>query len=173
MKLITITGPSGAGKDLVARFIEELSGVKPLCSYTTRPMRDGEQNGREHYFVSECCVPREDMLAYTVYGGYEYWTITNQIKGVATYIIDEEGLLSLQKNHPEIETKKIYLDVSKDVRVARCISLERISRDDHRSLLPPETYDYIIRNEENCSMLRASVQRMLTSKEFTNFIFLQ
>ena len=173
MKLITITGPSGAGKDLLARFIEEFTGVKPLCSYTTRPMREGEQNGREHYFVSECCVPKEDMLAYTVYGGYEYWTTINQIDGVATYIIDEKGLLSLQKNHPEIKTKKIYIDVSKDVRVARGISLERISRDEHRALLPPETYDYIIRNEGDRSMLRDKVQGLLKSQDLFNFIFLQ
>lgn len=173
MKLITITGPSGAGKDLVARYIEEFSGIKPLCSYTTRPMRKGEQNGREHYFVSECCVPREEMLAYTVYGGYEYWTTINQIEGVATYIIDEEGLLSLLKNHPEIEIKKIYLSASKDTRLARGISQERILRDLHRKLLPPETYDYLIFNEEHRSALRAIVQRMLTSKDFTSFIFLQ
>ena len=173
MKLITITGPSGAGKDFVARFIEEYSGIKPLCSYTTRPMREGEQNGREHYFVSECCVPKEDMLAYTVYGGYEYWTTINQIEDVATYIIDEEGLLSLQKNHPEIETKKIYLDVSKDVRIARGISLERIARDDHRPTLPPETYDCIIRNEETGSMLRAVVQGLLKSQGLISFIFLR
>ena len=173
MKLITITGPSGAGKDLVASFIEEFSGIKPLCSYTTRPMRAGEQNGREHYFVSECCVPKEDMLAYTVYGGYEYWTTISQIEGVATYIIDEVGLLSLQKNHPEIEIKKLYLDVSKEVRVARGISLERISRDDHRALLPPETYDYIIRNEEHRSTLRAKVQGLLMSKDFASFILLR
>lgn len=172
MKLITITGPSGAGKDLVASFIEKISGIKPLCSYTTRPMREGEQNGREHYFVSECCVPKEDMLAYTVYGGYEYWTTINQIDGVATYIIDEEGLLSLQKNHPEIETKKIYLDVSKDVRVARGISLERIARDDHRHTLPPETYDYIIRNEENVTMLESSVFWMMVSQDFMYFLLL-
>lgn len=173
MKLITITGPSGAGKDLFARFIEELSGIKPLCSYTTRPMREGEQNGREHYFVGECCVPKEDMLAHTVYGGYAYWTTTDQIDGVATYVIDEEGLLSLQKNHPEIETKKIYLDVPTAVRFARGISLKRIIRDDRRLQLPPETYDYIIRNEGTVSMLRDVVQKMLTSEEFTSFIFLQ
>lgn len=173
MRLITITGPSGAGKDLVARFVEEFSGVKPLCSYTTRPMREGEKNGREHYFVSECCVPKEEMLAYTVYGGYEYWTTVNQIKDVATYIIDEEGIASLQKHHPEIETIKLYIDASKDVRIARGVSLERISRDEHRPTLHPETYDYIIRNEEHCSMLRAVLQGLLTNKEFTSFIFLR
>ena len=173
MKLITITGPSGAGKDFVARLIEEYAGIKPLCSYTTRPMREGEQNGREHYFVSECCVPKEDMLAYTVYGGYEYWTTINQIEDVATYIIDEEGLLSLQKNHPEIETKKIYIDVSKNVRIARGISLERIARDDHRPTLPPETYDCIIRNEETESMLRDVVQGLLKSRNLISFIFLR
>ena len=41
MKLITITGPSGAGKDTVARMLSEMGGYQVLCSYTTRPKREG------------------------------------------------------------------------------------------------------------------------------------
>lgn len=47
MKLITITGPSGAGKDTVARMLSDLGGYKVICSYTTRPKREGEIDGVE------------------------------------------------------------------------------------------------------------------------------
>lgn len=58
MQLITITGSSSAGKDTVARMLSEMTGIPVLCSYTTRQKRDGEMNGREHYFVKECNVPQ-------------------------------------------------------------------------------------------------------------------
>lgn len=41
MKLITITGPSGAGKDTIARIMSEMTDWPIICSYTTRPMREG------------------------------------------------------------------------------------------------------------------------------------
>ena len=71
MKLITITGPSGAGKDTVARMLSEMSSYKVLCSYTTRPKREGEIDGVEHHFVEKCDVPHDKRLAYTRGGGYE------------------------------------------------------------------------------------------------------
>lgn len=49
MNLITITGASGIGKDTVARILSEMTGFPVLCSYTTRPMREGEENGRVNY----------------------------------------------------------------------------------------------------------------------------
>lgn len=78
MKLITIIGPSGAGKDTVALMLSAILGYDVLCSYTTRPMREGEVDGKEHHFVKECNVPKSEMLAYTRYGNYEYWTEKKQ-----------------------------------------------------------------------------------------------
>lgn len=63
MKLITITGPSGAGKDTVARMLSDFVGYKVICSYTTRPKREGEIDGVEHHFVEKCDVPRDKMLS--------------------------------------------------------------------------------------------------------------
>lgn len=74
MKLITITGPSGAGKDTIARIMSEMTDWPVICSYTTRPKREGEIDGVEHHFVEKCDVQHDKMLAYTQYGGYESWT---------------------------------------------------------------------------------------------------
>lgn len=159
MRLITITGPSGAGKDTVARMLSDMTGWPVICSYTTRPMREGEQEGREHHFVKECNVPHSDMLAYTQYGGYEYWTTKNQIAGTAIYVIDEFGLCNLYSHCLDVPTIHLYVDVSEGVRRARGVSEERIARDKCRQLLPEEFYQYFIHNMNDKDRLRSKVQK--------------
>lgn len=147
MKIITITGPSGAGKDTVARMLSEMTGYKVLCSYTTRPRRNGEVDGREHWFVNECNVLPEFRLAYTQYGGYEYWTSIAQLSNMSIYVIDEKALKEMRRNFPHLKVVSIYVDASERVRLSRGVSEERIARDKGREQIPLEQYDFIFRNE--------------------------
>lgn len=70
--VICIVGESGSGKTTLSRIFDEL-GVKAICSYTTRRMREGEVNNIDHIFVSqdefnELKLNYEDpMVAYTNY----------------------------------------------------------------------------------------------------------
>ena len=160
MKLITITGPSGAGKDTVARMLSEMGGYKVICSYTTRPKREGEIDGWQHYFVEKCDVSHDKMLAYTQYGGYEYWTTIDQVTDKAIYVIDEDGLKALCKKFPDIELFKICVSARESTRLYRGVSQERIDRDKQRKLLPLAFYDAVIFNNDSLSALRDEVQRV-------------
>ena len=160
MKLITITGPSGAGKDTVARILSEMGGYQVLCSYTTRPKREGEIDGVEHHFVEKCDVPHDKMLAYTQYGGYEYWTTIDQVTDRNIYVIDEDGLKSLCKKFPNIDLFKICVSANISSRIHRGVSLERIDRDKQRELMPLSFYDAVIFNNGTLSELRDEVQRV-------------
>ena len=54
-KIFYIMGKSSSGKDSIYRQLEadqELV-LRRLVIYTTRPIRDGEENGREYFFVDE------------------------------------------------------------------------------------------------------------------------
>ena len=161
MKLITITGPSGAGKDTVARMLSEMGGYQVLCSYTTRPKREGEIDGVEHYFVETCNVPRDKMLAYTQYGGYEYWVTIDQAKNKSFYVIDEDGLKVLCKKFPDIDLFKICVSATESTRLYRGVSQERIDRDKHRKRLPLPFYNTIIFNNGSLIELRDEVLRVI------------
>ena len=169
MKLITITGPSGAGKDTVARMLSGMTDWPVLCSYTTRPIREGEQDGREHHFVKKCDVPKEKMLAYTKYGGYEYWTTVDQIGDIAIYVVDEAGLMDMQMYHPEIEVYSLYIRSSAASRLARGVKLSRIIRDVSRPMLGNSLrYGGYIRNghEKTMDKLRMEVAMYVCSLPF-------
>lgn len=155
MKIISVIGPAGAGKDTVARFLSIALGVKILCSFTTRPMREGEVNGREHYFVKECKTPRQDMLAYTEYGGYEYWTELAQVEDTAIYVIDEKGLLDICERFPDIELTNVYVAAKPETLKARGIAEERMQRDEYRVTMDINDFDYVITN--NSSLYRLMV----------------
>ena len=160
MKLITITGPSGAGKDTVARMLSEMTGYKVMCSYTTRPKREDEIDGVEHHFVEKCDVLHGKMLAYTQYGGYEYWTTIDQVTDKAIYVIDEDGLRALCENFPNIEPFKICVSAIEEIRLRRCVTTERMSRDKQRNLLPLAFYDAVILNNGSFVNLCDEVQRV-------------
>ncbi|MGO9433803.1 MAG: guanylate kinase [Terracidiphilus sp.] len=51
--LFIISAPSGSGKStLVSELRKQVSGVEFSISWTTRPPRGSEENGREYYFTS-------------------------------------------------------------------------------------------------------------------------
>ena len=52
-KILVISGFSAAGKDTIAKLINQNSGFNFVVSYSTRPMRPGESQGDPYYFISD------------------------------------------------------------------------------------------------------------------------
>ncbi|MEN9945621.1 MAG: hypothetical protein RLZZ293_7 [Pseudomonadota bacterium] len=84
-KIYVISAPSGAGKStLVNALCKQDTQVQLSISHTTRPIRTGEQNGVNYYFVSktefEQMLNDNEFLEYAmVYDNY-YGTNINTIK---------------------------------------------------------------------------------------------
>lgn len=77
--LFIISAPSGSGKTtLTNELLTLVPGLQFSISYTTRPPRGSEQNGREYFFVSreefEEMVRRGEFLEYACVFGYYYGT---------------------------------------------------------------------------------------------------
>jgi len=71
-----VSAPSGSGKStLVNELFKMVQGLDFSISYTTRPPRGSEQNGKEYFFVSkpefEAMIAADEFLEYAnVFGNY-------------------------------------------------------------------------------------------------------
>ena len=84
-KIICLLGKSCSGKDTIYKKLlaDESLDLLPLVTYTTRPMRTGEQEGREYHFTDEAGFNSlkeagkviEDRTYDTVYGLWRYFTV--------------------------------------------------------------------------------------------------
>ena len=50
-KIFYIMGKSSSGKDTIFKRLTQELNYKTIILYTTRPIRDGETNGKDYYFV--------------------------------------------------------------------------------------------------------------------------
>ncbi|KAG7018672.1 Guanylate kinase 2, chloroplastic/mitochondrial, partial [Cucurbita argyrosperma subsp. argyrosperma] len=75
--IIVISGPSGVGKDAVIKRLREVrEGLHFVVTATSRPIRPGEVDGKDYYFVSKeeflALIERNELLEYAlVYGDYK------------------------------------------------------------------------------------------------------
>lgn len=147
--IVCIVGPSGSGKTTLANIASKELNIPTLCSYTTRPKRENEINGIDHFFVSKEEMPTKDkMLAYTKFGYYEYWASIEQIPidKPIIYVIDEKGLLMLIEewgNKYEIVSMLIKRDKK---LLIETVGEERVKRDHSRVKIDEDSYDAVISN---------------------------
>ena len=83
--LIVVSSPSGGGKGtLIDRVLKTLRGVSYSVSYTTRAPREGEQHGREYFFVStdafEEMIRCGEFLEWANVYGHLYGTNRAQVE---------------------------------------------------------------------------------------------
>lgn len=128
--IFCILGESGSGKDTLVEYtLKEFKlNLKPVLSYTDRPMRDGEQNGKEHIFLSKDEMTeflnsnKKDIAAYTQIGetGYRYCAMTSVIDRSDIYIIDPNGLKEFkERTGDRYNIVSIYIDCPLEERRKR------------------------------------------------------
>src|ERR1035438_10329770 len=77
--IFVLSSPSGAGKTTLSRLlIERMPGLKMSVSATTRPMRPGEVDGRDYFFVDktrfEQMVKQGELLEWATVFDNRYGT---------------------------------------------------------------------------------------------------
>ena len=136
-KIYVIIGKSSTGKDTVFKKLMENKKIKTVTIYTTRPMRDGECNGREYFFTDEEHLKEfekqgkiiELRIYNTVYGEWKYFTLDD---GQIDLSKDERylviGTLEAYNKFKEYYGKEavvpIYIEVDDRTRIHRAIERE-------------------------------------------------
>ena len=111
-RLFVITAPSGAGKSsLIQAILKDDPSLRLSTSYTTRPPRPGEQNGREYHFVVEreflAMRDRGEFLESAEVHGNRYGTAKRVIgealeRGHDLLLeIDWQGAQQVRRLHPD------------------------------------------------------------------------
>ena len=73
-KIIIVVAPSGTGKStLIKRIEEEFPSLKWSVSYTTRPKREGELDGKDYFFIS-----KEDFLEKKSESDFIEWAVVHE-----------------------------------------------------------------------------------------------
>lgn len=131
--IIALVGKAGSGKDTIASI---LSKNRPewnmIVSCTTRPMREGEQEGvNYHYLTNEefaAKVLNGDMLEVTYFNNWHYGTAKTSLKdGVNIGVFNPEGFDCLRETQlydNEITVVGFYVDVEDKLRMIRQLNRE-------------------------------------------------
>lgn len=110
--LLVVSAPSGAGKTSICRDVMKMfPEIIYSVSYTTRPPRDGEVDGRDYRFISDeefrTGISKGDFIEWNEVYGYLYGTSGPDIKELLEQNkdiildLDAKGAVNLKKIFPE------------------------------------------------------------------------
>lgn len=137
-KIYYVMGKSSSGKDTIyKKLMEAHPQFRTIVPYTTRPIREGECDGVEYFFVDEERL-REMQEAGQVIEVRSYDTKC----GIWTYFTADDGQISLEthdylvigtlvsyqalrKYFGEEKMVPVYIEVEDGLRLARAVERER------------------------------------------------
>ena len=135
-RIFYIMGKSSSGKDTIYNRIRSEEKLLPVVLYTTRPMRENEENGREYHFVDRACFVKmksegkviEERIYNTIHGEWVYFTSKDSIdieKGNCIGIGTLESYVKIKEHFGEAVVP-IYIEVEDGLRLARAVERERL-----------------------------------------------
>lgn len=110
--LFVISSPSGGGKTTVIQSLKKMNlDLAYSISATTRPIRQGEENGKDYYFISHDVfqdhLDREEFIEFAEVHGNYYGTFRRQIDsylndGKSVVLdVDVQGAVAIKKLYPK------------------------------------------------------------------------
>jgi guanylate kinase len=164
--LLVLSSPSGGGKTTIARsLLRERDDLGYSVSATTRPRREGEQDGTDYHFLSRDEFLRRvdggEFLEWATYAGNLYGTLRSEIDRIfargrtAVLDLEIEGARQIRASFPN-SLHVFVLPPSADVLVGRltgrkteppAVLRERVTRAADELAAVAE-YDYAIFNED-------------------------
>ena len=137
-KIYYMMGKSSSGKDTLFKEVKSaLPELHGIILYTTRPIREGERNGVEYYFVSEDTLDTYEQVGkvielrayHTVHGIWKYATVDDgQVdlsKGSYLAIGTLESYEKMLAYYGSEKLVPLYIEVEDGERLMRALMRER------------------------------------------------
>jgi guanylate kinase len=193
--LLVLSSPSGGGKTTIAQsLLRARDDLGYSVSATTRPRREGEQDGADYHFLTRDAFLRRvdagEFLEWATYAGNLYGTLRSEIDRIfargrsAVLDLEIEGARQIRASFPN-SLHLFVLPPSADVLVGRltgrkteppAVLRERITRAADELAAVAE-YDYAIFNEDLtlavaqvAAILDAEAQRVARQEGLIPFI---
>lgn len=120
-KRLILVGKAASGKDYARKLLEE-KGFKYAVSYTTRPPRAGEAEGRDYFFKSEeefqVMAEEQEFYEHVSFNGWHYGTTVKQFYRDDVFIMTPYGISKLKEDDRK-KSLIIYFDIEENVRRER------------------------------------------------------
>lgn len=174
-KILAIAGKAGSGKDTLLREVcNSEVPINEIISYTTRPIREREEDGVNYHFVSSAefldMVFKNKMLEDSNFNGWWYGTSIDALRTdmVNVGVFNPEGIRSLLKC-PDVDVYAVYVRAADKIRLMRQLNREEdpncheIAR---RFLADDKDFDnldfeYKILYNETLADLAVNIERLL------------
>lgn len=193
--VLVLSGPSGAGKSsLIKEIINDIGDCYFSISTTTRPMREGEENGVHYHFVSQeefqKDIEEDFFLEYAVVHGNYYGTSIKPVKTalaegkLVLFDIDVQGNTAIINRLGDITTsvfittptlselKKRLLNRSTDSEDVIYKRIKMAKREVQRI----SEYDYLIINDkldvaaDTLRLIAKAARVKIPSNEINSFV---
>lgn len=137
-KIFYIMGKSSSGKDSIFKEIKKrMPELKDIVLYTTRPIREGEQEGVEYHFVDETVLHKmeekgcviEQRAYHTKCGVWKYFTADDGQVDLERddYLVigTLESYKAMKGYYGEKKVVSLYVEVEDGVRLSRALEREQ------------------------------------------------
>jgi guanylate kinase len=181
--MFVLSSPSGAGKTTLSRMlIAETPDLQMSVSATTRPIRPGEIDGKDYYFVNqgrfEAMIAQGELLEWATVFGNRYGTPRAPVEAAlgagkdVLFDIDWQGTQQLRSRSPNDVVSVFILPPSVSALEQRLHTRAQDSEEVIRGRMKKagdemshfDAYDYIVVNE-NIGIAFESVRSILRAEQ--------
>lgn len=135
IKILALFGESSSGKDSIQNWmVDNIENTHKIISYTTRPPRENEKDGKDYYFISQKEFLKEvlqnKMLEYSYFNNWYYGTMKSSFEKdkINIGIFNPQGIRSLilkSEHDLSLEVLPVWIQVDDRTRLLRSFNREK------------------------------------------------
>ena len=187
--IIVLLGASGSGKSTIENIISENYGFEKIISFTTRPKRDTEVDGKDYYFTTneifKMSIKNNHFAEWDEYSQNRlYGTLKpNYESGNKVVVLTPNGLRQVKRNCKDVDIFSVLVEANLGTRIKRYIDrcgvdkfnfddknevAARVERDYSMFLGLKNEVDMVVHNDEGTDISKLSKEIYENAKKKEN-----